>query len=122
MNVDEVNQIAYRVISENDLDLAEQFLQSKETQPQHSVWLLYKLTQGCRADQAVSVGYLLAEFVPTEASPGIGKFLRRHEFRMYQRLKNHQGVEKSLRRYVALSPEGRAFLRWLGKDGRLFEA
>jgi hypothetical protein len=119
MNSGDVNQIAYRVISENDVDLAMDFLKSPETRPQHSVWLLYKLSQCCHADQAAWVGYLVDEFAPEGTTPGIGKFLRRYEFRMYRRLKLRRGMEKSLRRYVSLSPEGRALLRSLGNGGLL---
>ena len=120
MTVSNVNQIAYRVISENNVDLAMDFLRSPETQPQHSVWLLYRLMQCCHADQAAWVSYLITEFAPAETSPGVGKFLRRYEFKMFRRLKLHQGIERSLRRYLSQSPEGQALLRSLG-NGRLLE-
>ncbi len=119
MDVSEINRIAYIVISENDFDLAMDFLRSTETRPQHSIWLLYKLSQCCHADQAAWVSYLIAEFVPAETSPDVGKFLRRYEFKMFRRLKLRRGIERSLRHYLSLSPEGRALLRSLGNGGLL---
>jgi hypothetical protein len=67
--------------------------------------------QRCSTHQAVFVSYLANEFLPEGTPPGTVWLLRRYEYRMYQRLKLRQGVDLCLRRYLALSSEGRALVR-----------
>jgi hypothetical protein len=117
MNVSEVNQFAHRVIMEDDVPLAVEFLTSPQTQRANAIWFVYQLMQWCSAHQAVFVSHLANEFLPEGTPTGTVWLLRRYEFKMYRRLKNRHGVDQCLRRYLSMSPERRALLRSLGNGG-----
>lgn len=121
MTVTEVNQLAKRVVEGYRFDIAMEFLQSPTTPTGQAVWILYKISKLCRADQAGVVSHLISEFVPEATSPNAVRSLRRYEFQMYRRLGLRHGVEKCLRRYISLSSEGRELLKSLGRNGRLLD-
>ena len=113
--LDSFKEYAIYVTKSNDWDNVYQYL--NRVSVCKSGWRLCavcirRLMQKVKTQrQASVVSRLIVECMPMETPPAIMTYLHCAERRCYERLGSPWGIEKSIVREIAASPQGRAYLR-----------
>ena len=112
--LDSFKEYAIYVTKSNDWDNAYQYLNRVSTYK--NGWRLCavcirRLMQKVKTPrQAAIVSRLIVECMPMETPTAITVYLHQAERRCYERLGSPWGIEKSIVREIAATPQGRAYL------------